>query len=63
MKLYLIRHGQTEANARNLYYGSSDLPLMKAELKAYLSALIGNIPSGTGSEAHHQRTDTGTADL
>lgn len=27
MKLTLIRHGETEANARRLYYGSTDIPL------------------------------------
>jgi broad specificity phosphatase PhoE len=36
MKLYLIRHGQTEANARNLYYGSSDLPLNESGVKGIL---------------------------
>jgi broad specificity phosphatase PhoE len=36
MKLYLIRHGQTEANARNLYYGSSDLPLTESGVKGIL---------------------------
>lgn len=27
MKIYLIRHGKTEANERHLYCGSTDLPL------------------------------------
>ena len=27
MKLFLLRHGLTEANARRLYYGRTDLPL------------------------------------
>ena len=27
MKIYLIRHGQTEANEKRLYCGSTDLPL------------------------------------
>lgn len=27
MKLYLVRHGQSEGNIRQLWYGSSDLPL------------------------------------
>lgn len=34
--IYLIRHGRTEANARHLYYGSTDVPLSKegaAELR------------------------------
>ena len=30
MKLILIRHGMTEANARRLYCGSTDLPLSEA---------------------------------
>lgn len=30
MKLTLIRHGQTEGTVRNLYYGSTDLPLTEA---------------------------------
>ena len=30
MKIYLIRHGRTEANDRHLYCGSTDLPLSKA---------------------------------
>ncbi len=27
MKIYLVRHGQSEGNLRELWYGSSDLPL------------------------------------
>lgn len=27
MRLYLLRHGLTEANAKRLYYGKTDLPL------------------------------------
>lgn len=27
MKLYLIRHGQSEGNVKDLWYGRSDLPL------------------------------------
>lgn len=27
MKIYLIRHGQSEGNVRNLWYGITDLPL------------------------------------
>ncbi len=27
MKIYLVRHGQSEGNVKNLWYGSSDLPL------------------------------------
>ena len=27
MKLYLVRHGQSEGNLKNLWYGSTDLPL------------------------------------
>lgn len=38
MKLVLIRHGRTEANARRLYCGASDLPLT-AEGRAELEAL------------------------
>ena len=30
MTIYLIRHGKTEANERNLYCGSTDLPLSAA---------------------------------
>ena len=30
MKIYLIRHGRTEANERHLYCGSTDLPLSDA---------------------------------
>ncbi len=30
MKLYLIRHGKTEANEKHLYCGSTDLPLSEA---------------------------------
>lgn len=28
MKLFLLRHGQTEGNLRRLYYGATDLPLL-----------------------------------
>ncbi len=30
MKLYMIRHGKTEANEKHLYCGSTDLPLSEA---------------------------------
>ena len=29
MKLTLLRHGITEGNRRRLYYGSTDLPLLR----------------------------------
>ena len=29
MRIYLIRHGKTEANERRLYCGSTDLPLSR----------------------------------
>ena len=37
MKIWLIRHGMTEANERRLYCGSTDLPLSdhgREELKS-----------------------------
>lgn len=34
MKLTLIRHGLTEGNVRKLYYGSTDLPLLKESVEA-----------------------------
>ena len=34
MKIYLIRHGQTEANLHHLYCGSTDLPLSEAGREA-----------------------------
>ena len=34
MQLTLLRHGKTEGNLRNLYYGSTDLPLTKAGISA-----------------------------
>jgi alpha-ribazole phosphatase len=36
MKLYLIRHGQTEANERLLYCGSTDLPLSENGVRVIL---------------------------
>ena len=30
MKLYLLRHGQTEYNAKHYYQGKQDLPLSVA---------------------------------
>ena len=45
MKLYLIRHGKTEANERRLYCGSTDLPLSEAGL-AELGQLRYEIPAG-----------------
>ena len=27
MKIYLVRHGETEYNVRSLYYGFTDVPL------------------------------------
>ena len=38
-KIHLIRHGQTEANAKGLYIGMTDLPLSPEELAS------GNIPT------------------
>lgn len=34
MKLYLLRHGLTEANEQRLYYGRTDLPLSEAGRRA-----------------------------
>ena len=34
MNLYLLRHGKTEGNLKNLYYGSTDLPLTDAGIAA-----------------------------
>ena len=41
MKLSLIRHGITEGNARNLFYGAADIPLLpegEAELRRLSAA-------------------------
>lgn len=43
MKLYLIRHGKTEANERHLYCGSTDLPLSNAGIRE-LQGLCYKIP-------------------
>ena len=45
MKLYLIRHGKTEANERRLYCGSTDLPLSDKGL-AELIQLRYEVPAG-----------------
>lgn len=34
MKLYLLRHGETEGNRRRLYYGRTDLPLLPETVTA-----------------------------
>lgn len=38
MRLYLIRHGLTEANLRRLYYGATDLPLCEEGIQGILAA-------------------------
>lgn len=43
MRLYLIRHGKTEANEKHLYCGSTDLPLSEAGI-ADLDQLHYSIP-------------------
>ena len=43
MKLYLIRHGRTEANIRHLYCGSQDLPLLEGETER-LKRLAAGLP-------------------
>lgn len=46
-KIHLIRHGQTEANERHLYCGSSDLPLSDAGAAALRAlAVAGGYPEG-----------------
>jgi len=45
MKLYLIRHGQTQANAKHIYCGSTDLPLLPTGI-ADLQQLHYEIPEG-----------------
>lgn len=48
-RLFLIRHGQTEANAAHLYCGSTDLPLSAAGRQALLALRPrygGCVPSG-----------------
>ncbi|MBQ5437441.1 MAG: histidine phosphatase family protein, partial [Firmicutes bacterium] len=50
MKIYILRHGRTEANERKLYAGASDWPVSKEglkdleELKARLDY---SLPAGT----------------
>ena len=34
MILTLIRHGETDANRRRLYYGAADLPLLPESVRA-----------------------------
>ena len=34
MILTLIRHGETDANRRRLYYGAADLPLLPEAVRA-----------------------------
>ena len=34
MRLTLLRHGETEANRRRLYYGATDLPLLPESVRA-----------------------------
>ena len=51
--IYLIRHGATEANERNLYYGATDLPLTdagRAELEQL--RLRGGYPDITGAAVY-----------
>lgn len=45
MKVYLIRHGRTEANEKHLYCGSTDLSLSKAGLEElyFLSYDVGEV--------------------
>lgn len=33
MKLYLLRHGQTEGSLRNLYYGAANIPVLPESLE------------------------------
>ena len=44
MKIYLIRHGKTEANEQHLYCGSTDLPLSDAG-RAELQTIRYDIPN------------------
>lgn len=47
MKLILIRHGLTEGNVRQLYYGSTDLPLLPEGVEALQKqAAAGIYPTG-----------------
>lgn len=48
-KLHFIRHGTTEGNARKLYYGASDLPLLpEGEALIQKNADIGKYPNPCG---------------
>ena len=33
MKLYLLRHGQTEGSLRDLYYGAANIPVLPESLE------------------------------
>ena len=49
MRLYLIRHGLTEANLRCLYYGATDLPLCGEGIQGILTAKArGRYPDRAG---------------
>jgi len=46
MRLYLIRHGKTEANEKHVYCGSTDLPLTEAGIEE-LKKLQYVVPEGS----------------
>ncbi len=48
-RLHFIRHGTTEGNARKLYYGASDLPLLpEGEALIQKNADTGKYPNPCG---------------
>lgn len=56
MKVYLIRHGKTEANEKHLYCGSTDLPLSEVG-KAELRKLSYGQPRGVYATSGMKRTE------
>lgn len=56
MTIYLIRHGQTEANEKRLYCGSTDLPLSQSGI-AQLRRLHYQIPEVRFITSGMRRTD------
>ena len=59
MKLTLIRHGDTEATLRRLYYGSTDLPLLPQSAQA----LEANAALYPKAPRYYQRDASHGADL
>ena len=64
MKIYLVRHGETDGNVRNLYYGNMDLPMNANGMEQVenVAQILAGVPFDSVYTSNLERAET-TAEI